>query len=169
MTLSALLQRITESDTALDRLLGSDLVLCMDISTSKYGHLKYTVKLADLLALGASLTGDITLDTLPPGTVIHAGSIHASTVVAGGSISAATAQLKLNTTLLGPAAANVFTGAGAENTAGLFLAAVGTQIGVSNLGSNSTLKLAMTTVTAFLNTATQGQIDVVVTYSVLGT
>jgi hypothetical protein len=140
----------------------------MTLSTSKYGHLKYTVLLADIVALGAALTGDIVLDTLPPGAVIHGASIHASTTVSGGTIATATAQLKLNTTLLGPAAANVFTGAGAENTAGLFLAAVGTQIGVSNLGSANTLKLTLTTTVGNLNAATQGQIDVIVTYSVLG-
>lgn len=140
----------------------------MTQSTSKYGHLKYTVLLADIVALGAALTGDITLDTLPPGAVIHAASIHASTAVAGGTIATATAQLKLNSTLLGPAAANVFTGAGVENTAGLFLAAVGTQIGVANLGTANTLKLTLTTTVGNLNAATTGQIDVIVSYSVLG-
>jgi hypothetical protein len=139
----------------------------MDLSVSKYGHLKYTVKLADIVALGASLTGDVTLDTLPPGSVITAGMIHASTVVAGGTIATATAQLKINGNLIGPAAANVFTGAGAENTAGLFLAAVGTQIGVSLLGTAPVLKLALTTTTGNLNAATQGQIDVVINYMVL--
>lgn len=140
----------------------------MTQSTSKYGHLKYTVTLADIVALGAALTGDITLDTLPPGAVIHGASIHASTPVSGGTIATATAQLKMNSTLIGPAAANVFTGSGVENTAGLFLAAVGTQIGVANLGTNNTLKLTLTTTTGNLNAATAGQIDVIVTYSVLG-
>src|SRR5258708_942741 len=116
----------------------------MNLSTSKYGHLKYTVTLADIVGLGAALTGDLTLDTLPPGSYIKAASIHASTVVAGGTIATATAQLKINSTLLGPAAANVFTGAGAENTAGLFQAAVGTMIGVYNLGTANTLKLTLT-------------------------
>lgn len=140
----------------------------MTLSTSKYGHLKYTVQLADIVGLGAALTGDLTLDTLPPGALIRAASIHASTVVAGGTIATATAQLKVNSTLIGPAAANVFTGAGAENTAGLFQAAVGTGIGVYNLATNNTLKLTLTTTTGNLNAATTGQIDVIVDYVVLG-
>jgi hypothetical protein len=140
----------------------------MTLSTSKYGHLKYTLVLADIVGLGAALTGDITLDTLPPGAIIKAASIHASTVVAGGTIATATAQLKINSTLLGPAAANVFTGAGAENTAGLWQAAVGTMIGVSNLGTANTLKVTLTTTTGNLNAATTGQIDIIVDYSVLG-
>lgn len=140
----------------------------MTLKTSKYGHNVYTVQLADIVGLGAALTGDITLDTLPPGSVVRAASIHATTVVAGGAIATATAQLKINSTLLGPAAANVFTGAGVENTAGLFMAAVGTQIGVANLGTANTLKLTLTTTVGNLNAATTGQIEVIVDYSVLG-
>jgi hypothetical protein len=139
----------------------------MTLSTSKYGHLKYTVVLADIVGLGAALTGDITLDTLPPGAFVKAAAIKATAALTGGSIATATAQLKINSTLLGPAATSVFTVA-AEPAAALFQAAVGTMIGVSNLSSANTLKLTLTTTVGNLNAATSGQIDVVVDYSVLG-
>lgn len=135
----------------------------MNLSTSRYGHQKYTVVLADIVGLGAALTGDITLDTLPPGTVIKGYTVKASTAIAGGTIATATAQPKLNSALLGPGTTNVFAVA-AEPTNALVTNPAN---GVGNLSSTNTLKLTLTTTTGNLNAATQGQIDVIVDYGTL--
>lgn len=136
----------------------------MTLSTSKYGHLKYTVVLADIIGLGAALTGDITLDTLPPGTNIRAYLVKASTAIAGGTIATAVAQPKLNSSLLGPGTTNVFAVA-AEPANALVVAPTN---GVGNISSNNTLKLTLTTTVGNLNAATAGQIDVIADYAVLG-
>jgi len=138
----------------------------MDLSTSKYGHLKYTVKLADIVGLGAALTGDITLDTLPPGVLIVGQYIKASTTVSGGAIATATARLKLNSTAIGTAAVNVFTGAGNDPANAVDVTVSGTAAGSLSTSAN-VLKLTLTTTTGNLNAATQGQIDVIVNYTVL--
>ena len=133
----------------------------MTLSTSKYGHLRYLVALADIVALGGATSGDITLDTLPPGVILHAARVKALAAVAGGGITAATAQIKLNSTTLG-SATSVFTVATDPANAIQTGAAIG-----GTADSNNTLKLAMTSTTSNLNAATTGQIEVTVTYSVL--
>lgn len=138
----------------------------MTVSTTKYGHLKYTVVLADIVALGAALTGDITLDTLPPGAVIRGYLIKSSAALTGGAIASATAQLKLNSTAVGAAAQSVFT-VGAEVGALVNSLTSGAQAGSPTISSANVLKLTLTTTTGNLNAATSGQIDVVIDYSVL--
>ena len=138
----------------------------MTISTSKYGHLKYTVVLADIVALGAALTGDITLDTLPPGTAIRGYLIKSSAALTGGAIASATAQLKLNATLVGAAAQSVFTVA--AETGALVTNVTQAQNGTPNISSANVLKTTLTTTTGNLNAATSGQIDHIVDYSALG-
>jgi hypothetical protein len=130
----------------------------MDLSTTKYGRLKYTIKLADIVALGAATSGDITLDTLPPGAVITRYFIKPSTSIAGGTISAVTARPKLNTTAIGAGTTNAFTTTGAIDTTG----------GKDSLTGNNVLKLTLVSTGDNLNAATAGQIDVVIDYSVLG-
>ena len=130
----------------------------MNLSTTKYGHLKYTIVLADITSLGANTSGDLTLDTLPPGVVITSYFLKASTAVAGGSISAATARPKLNSTAIGGGTTNVFTTTGAIDTTG----------GTQSLTASNVLKLTLTTTSDNLNAATAGQIDLVINYHVLG-
>ena len=43
----------------------------VDSVMTSWNRKKYTVTTADLTALGAVLNGDITLDTVPPGTVVR--------------------------------------------------------------------------------------------------
>ncbi len=131
----------------------------MDLSTSRYGRLKYTIKLADIVALGAVLAGDIPLDNLPPGSVIHSYSIKASTAVAGPSIATAVAQLKMAANAIGGGTVNVFntTGAPLLNTV---------LTGLSMTAANA-LALTLTLTGANANVATAGQIDVVINYHVL--
>lgn len=131
----------------------------MDLSTTKYGRLKYTVKLADIVALGAALTGDVALDNLPPAAVITRILIKASTAISGGSIATAVAQLKLNGTLIGGGTVNVF------NTTGAI------QLNTTNpasLTAANALAVTLTTTVGNLNAATAGQVDVVIDYSTLG-
>jgi hypothetical protein len=131
----------------------------MDLSTTKYGHLKYTVKLADIVALGANLSGDVALDSLPPGTVIHTILVKASTAISGGTIATAVAQLKLNGTLIGGGTVNVF------NTTGAI------QLNTTNpasLTAANALAVTLTTTVGNLNAATAGQVDIVINYHTLG-
>ena len=130
----------------------------MDLSTTRYGHLKYTIKLADIVALGANTSGDITTDTLPAGSVITSYLVKASTAVAGGSLSAATLKPKMNATAVGTAV-NVFTTTGAiilpTDAKESLTAAIPLKWTLALTGDNA-------------NAATAGQIDVVVNYHVLG-
>lgn len=139
----------------------------MTLSTTKYGHLKYTVVLSDIVALGAALTGDITLDTLPPGAALRGYLIKSSAALTGGAIATATAQLKLNSQLVGAAAQSVFT-VGAEVGALVTNLTNGAQAGSPTISSANVLKVTLTTTTGNLNAATSGQIDIVVDYSALG-
>jgi hypothetical protein len=131
----------------------------MDLSTSKYGRLKYTIKLADLVALGASLTGDIPLDSLPPGAVIQTVLIKASTAVVG--VATGTAQLKFNGNLIGTAI-DVKTVTGNAQILPIAAADVG------SLTAANPLVATLTATTNNWNVATAGQIDVVINYHTLG-
>ena len=130
-------------------------------STGKYGHLKYTVQLADIVALGASLTGTITLDTLPAGAIVRGAYVKATAALTGGTIATAVAQVVLNAATFG-STTSVFTVAAEptnvlQGNAGL----------AGTVSSANTLGLALTTTVGNLNAATSGQIDVVIDYSVL--
>ena len=130
----------------------------MDVSTTKYGRTKYTIKLSDITAIGAALSGDIALDSLPPSSVIQSLEIKASTAVAGGAIATAVLQLKLNGTLIGGGTVNVFTTAGAI------------QLNTTNpasLTAANALAATLTLTGANANAATAGQIDVVINYHTL--
>ena len=129
----------------------------MDLATTRYGHLKYTIKLADIVALGAATAGDVTIDTLPPGSVITSYLIKASTAVSGGSISAITAKPKMNATAVG-STVNCFT------TAGAIILPTDAK---ESLTAAIPLKITLTTTSDNLNAATAGQIDVVINYHVL--
>jgi hypothetical protein len=130
-------------------------------TTSKYGRQKYTIQLADIVNLGAALTGDVTLDTLPPGAVLKAVLIKASVAIAGGTIATATAQPKFAGTLVG-STTNVF--AVAAEPANALQTLAGT---VGTISSTNALAVTLTTTVGNLNAATAGQIDVEVDYSVL--
>jgi hypothetical protein len=133
----------------------------MDLGTSPYGRAKYSVKVADLVAAGAVLTFDFTLDTLPAGAILTAYLVKAPVAVAGPSIATAVAQLKLNATALG-STTNVFAVAAEPANAMSATAAMG------NISSANVLKLTVTVTGANLNVANAGQIDVIVDYKVLG-
>jgi NADPH-dependent curcumin reductase CurA len=127
----------------------------MDQSTSSYGRHKYTVKLADLTALGAALTGDITLDSLPPATYIHTVLIKATTAMVG--VTAATAQLKLNGTLIGATCSvSATTGALQINTTN-----------PASLTAVNALVVGMVCTTTNWSTLTAGQFDVIINYHTL--
>lgn len=94
--------------------------------------------------------------------ILHGARVKALAAVAGGGITAATAQIKLNSTVGGAGATSVFTVATDPANA---VQAVPVVAGLAD--SNNVLKLAMTSTTSNLNAATTGLIEVTVTYSVL--
>lgn len=130
----------------------------MDVSVSKYGHLKYTLKLADFTALGAVTSGDITLDNLPPGALIIGFAIKPPAIFAGPSLSAATIGLKLNSTAKGTPV-SVFTNA--NGTLDVLVAADGL------ITTPTVLKAAVALTGANANALTAAQVDIIVNYTVL--
>jgi hypothetical protein len=130
----------------------------MKQSVTKYGHLRYTVELADIVALGANLTGTITLDSLPAGAFILAYTLKASTAVAG--LTTIVGRPKLNGTLLGSGTTNL------ANTTG---ALVFNTVNPASLSAANALAVDLTATVNNLNTATAGQFDLVITYGVLAT
>ena len=128
----------------------------MDLSVSKYAHLKYTVKLTDVNTV-AGLTTDVPLDTLPPGAVIQNHMIKASTAFSGGGTTAQTARLKLNGVAIGAGTTSI------ANTTG----AIDTTQAAGQLAGTNALVLTVTVATANLNTLTAGQVDVIINYVVL--
>ena len=128
----------------------------MDLSVSKYSHLKYTVKLTDFNTVNA-LTVDVPLDTLPPGAVIMNHMIKASTALSGGGTTAQTGRLKLNGSLIGAGTTSL------ANTTG----AIDVTQAAGQLAGTNALALTLTVATANLNTVTAGQVDVIINYAVL--
>ncbi len=130
----------------------------MDITVSKYGHLKYTLKLADFVALGAVTSGDITLDNLPPGVLVTGWSIKPPAIFAAPSLSAATVGIKLNTTAKGTPV-SVFTNANGT---------IDTTVAADGLVTSPTvLKAAVALTGANASALTAAQVDIIVNYTVL--
>jgi hypothetical protein len=127
----------------------------MAFSTSKYGHGKYTISAADLIAQGAATTFDFPLESLPPGTVVYSYLLKANTAVAGAGT--AVARPKLNAVAIGAGTTNVAVTTGAiDNT-----------IATGSLAAANPLVLTVTTGTAMSGT-TAGSIDLILNYAVLG-
>lgn len=125
---------------------------------------KYTINLADIVALGAFTTGTINLDTLPAGAVVQAWRIKHSQAVAGPSISAATAQVVTPNNSFG-AAFDVFQ---AVSTTALQTGSnAATITPAENFAATTNLQLALTSTGANLSVATAGKINVWVKYTVL--
>ena len=129
--------------------------LCMPtISTSRYGHLKYSISAAELVALGATTTFDFPLDSLPPGAVIYSTMIKSAGVINAGTTG--TAQFKFNGTLIG-AAVDIKTITGLVNNT----------IANGSLSAANPLVMTVTTTNAFSTLTTGGPIEGVLNYSVL--
>jgi hypothetical protein len=125
---------------------------------------KFTVTLADIVALGAFLTGDVILCKLPARSFItHTFTKH-STAVAGPSISACSAQVQTATGNRG-GVLDVF--AAVSGTAyDVFLNVTATAKEAAITGTTPVF-LHLIAVGANLSVATAGQIDVVIGYRVL--
>jgi hypothetical protein len=123
---------------------------------------KFTVTLADIVALGAFTTGDVILCKMPSGAYITHTRVKHSTAVAGPSISACTAQVQTATGNRG-GAQNVFTAPG-NTTADYDLFLNVTATAEEALGSTVPVYLHFIATGANLSVATAGQIDVVVGY-----
>lgn len=126
---------------------------------------KYTVTAADIAAGGAFTTVDITLDTLPAGSVLFANRIKHSVAVAGTGFSASTARLVFGTTSLGAGALNVFQAPG--TTDGTHSIA-GTTPVAGDMEDATTLKMTVTSTGGNLSAATAGSIDAYISYDILG-
>jgi hypothetical protein len=124
---------------------------------------KYTVKLADIVALGAFTSGDVTLTNLPANSVVLFSLVKHSTAVAGPSISAATAQLITGNNSFGTAF-NVFQ-AVSTSARDQFINVTATS--KENFAVVTPLMLHLTSTGANLSAVTAGQIDVTVIYEVL--
>jgi hypothetical protein len=117
-------------------------------------HLSIPVTLAQIQALGASLTGDITILTAPANFWLQNAEFQVGTPVSGGTIATATASLwggtDAVTSILG--ACNVFTGAPTP------IATPGTNPYPKRGGQ--AIKVRMTTTVGNLNAATAGALTV---------
>lgn len=123
-------------------------------SVSKYGHLKYTVSLADLVAAGAVLTFDFPLDSLPPGVVVYSSTVKASTALLGAATSVA--QPKLGGSLIGASTDVKTTTGGVNNT-----------VAAGSLAAANALALTVTNTTNNLSALTAGSIDLILNYTVM--
>lgn len=124
-------------------------------------RLKYTVSAAEMAALGAFTTGQITLATLPAGTILNRARIKHSTAV---NIATSLSARLYFTTDLGSGALDVF-------------AAVGTTVGtheitdvtprVGLISGTNDLLLKFTNGGGNMSTITAGSIDIWIDYEVL--
>jgi hypothetical protein len=123
---------------------------------------KFTVVLADIVALGAFTTGDVILCKMPSRAFIQYAFIKHSTAIVGPSISACTVQLQ---TATGNRSATLDVFAAVSNT--LYEVAIPiTQAAVkeTTLGVVVPVYLHFVATGANLSVATAGQVDVILAY-----
>jgi hypothetical protein len=127
---------------------------------------KFTVTQADIAGLGAFLTGDVILFNLPPrGYVTHT-LLKPTTLVAGPSISACTAQIQSQSGNHS-VALDVFTGPVSGTLFDVYTPITQALIKPTNITLVNPVMLHFIAVGANLSVATAGQIDVVVGYRVI--
>ena len=122
-------------------------------------YFKFSVKLAVIVALGAFLTGDVFLMSLPPRSFLSASYVKHSVAVAGPSISACSAQLATATGNRSATAFDVFQAVSATAyDVGIPITVAATK--EASFVANAPLFLHLIAVGANLSVATAGQIEV---------
>jgi hypothetical protein len=127
----------------------------MIVTTNKYGNKrKYVVGVADFKALGANLTGNITLETFPADSIIRGAKIENTELVAGTAITDADVQLKWGAT-----GSEASYGSSIDVDTAL-VSATTTTVTAGSATTTNTALLALTWVGGNLNASTQGVIEV---------